>query len=1158
MSQPDLQKIALDISNVIVSVIIAVKTIDAPWAAPMLEGTKDVFFGRFEKIVDERKIRRWADTLADDLTEQIIPLLESESISSDILKYLAPTLAEALKNIPSDASIWLKTGLDSKKIEAYISNNTESKFLSEEDTVVYKRLTGIAGRTLEKSIPELPNFATLSAEAIIKELADLDDYIRSIVVEQISIYLESSQNTEENEQRYEEVYRSALVRELNKPEIFGLDNIAKSSRKYKLSTAFVSLSVNYESKIDPEKLKEAMLAERLGKFDEGDEHFRAIRQQTERIHKLLPKLEKKRLLIRGEAGSGKTTLLNWIVINAARLGFTGEHSELQEHYGHYLPFLIRLRDFANKDLPNYEDFTYLVDEDLTEDMPNRFVQRKLTAGQAMVVIDGVDEITPERREDVHKWLTKMLEKFTNIPVFVSSRIKAISENWLQDEGFTDAILLPMEKNDIEQFISYWHKALLIELNSNDEESEKNQQEVNTCKTRMLKRISESESLRRLARSPLLCAALCAVNHHNKGLDDQNRMEIYGAFVTILLSKRDKDRGIASVLTKDQIQIFIEELAYRMLVNTEKQQPLFVIGVEDSEEHINSMWQELKRDSTLSANEILRELVSRSGVLRFTGDERVEFIHRTLGEYIAARRFVLNIDVGFLVDRAENDLWHETLYFAAGHASLNAQTDKRAFVRQFPMKLIKKIESTKNRNIALLFLTFLDHSAMPINPEFVKNATSTLFPLKSTSEALIVSNAGNLALPFLNYDCNWNTHESAYALDTLFQIASIETIPILKTYEKYEPLNSIEDLDPVINLIIGRIHNVPENIQSGVLEILDGLSPKLILLKLENLPQLRNINILEKFSQLKGLVLSELPNLSNLGNLEKLNHLEELYLLELPQLTQIQNIAKLTQLRILDLAHLPKLTDVKFIKELTKLTDLYLNDLPKLSEIKSIEKLTQLRNFCLIGPSQVSDLSSIEKLTQLNLLALLRLQNVTQLCDISKLTLLEEFDLVELPHVNQIKDVEKLTKLKQLFLHNLPEVSEIKSIKTLSLLENLSLLNLPKISEIKSIETLVQLRELIINDLPEVSEINSITKLTQLKELVLISLPKVFDIKSIEKLTQLEKLTIDDLQEVSEIDSIKKLPHLNELNLYDLPKINIVRKTIDSQEKIKEFIKDISN
>jgi hypothetical protein len=69
-----------------------------------------------------------------------------------------------------------------------------------------------------------------------------------------------------------------------------------------------------------------------------------------------------------------------------------------------------------------------------------------------------------------------------------------------------------------------------------------------------------------------------------------------------------------------------------------------------------------------AEDVLQHLLDRSGVIREPVLGRIDFVHRTFQEYLAAKEAIEDQSVDTLVTRAHLDQWRETIVMAVGHGT----------------------------------------------------------------------------------------------------------------------------------------------------------------------------------------------------------------------------------------------------------------------------------------------------------------------------------------------------------------------------------------------------------------------------------------------------------------------------------------------------------
>ena len=296
---------------------------------------------------------------------------------------------------------------------------------------------------------------------------------------------------------------------------------------------------------------------------------------------------------------------------------------------------------------------------MAQEMPGGWVHGLLRDGRALVLIDGVDEMPEGQREHVRSWLGGLIGDFPNARYVVTSRPTAIAEGWLEEFGFAASELQPMSTTDVTEFIRQWHKAMAAEVIDADEANELARYEQS-----LLTAIDADRYLRALTVSPLLCALICALNRERRTQLPRDRMEIYEAALDMLLERRDRERGVelaASPLTRTEKLLLLQDIAFWLIRN----------GWSDAsaDRVVGQVARSLLQLHQVSGKppEVFRDLMERSGLLREPAAGRVDFVHRTFQEYLAAKAAVDNDEIGQLVANAHDDQWREVVVMAAAHA-----------------------------------------------------------------------------------------------------------------------------------------------------------------------------------------------------------------------------------------------------------------------------------------------------------------------------------------------------------------------------------------------------------------------------------------------------------------------------------------------------------
>ncbi|MFJ4599451.1 NACHT domain-containing protein [Streptomyces griseoluteus] len=366
-----------------------------------------------------------------------------------------------------------------------------------------------------------------------------------------------------------------------------------------------------------------------------------------------------RVLLRGEAGSGKTTLLRWLAVTAARGAFSGELAD----WNGLTPVFVKLREYSGRALPAPEAMLDSVAGQITGVMPKAWVERQLTDGRALLLIDGVDELLDAERRGVREWLRKLLAAYPDVRMVVTSRPAAAGADWLRRERFTALHLDRMTPPDLAAFVRQWHQAVR-ELG---EELPCPVDELPRYEQSLLNSLKDRPHLQSLAGTPLLAAMLCAM-HLNRGSQlPRDRMELYRNALHTLVHERDADRNVPSALDSglslgDKV-VLLRDLAWRLSDNNRSE-----ISLEQAAVHVGRKLAGMRHLDEEDGRAVLESLRDRSGVLRSPTLGRLDFVHRTFQEYLAAEEAAEEDRIGNLIERAHLDLWRETIIMAAGHAN----------------------------------------------------------------------------------------------------------------------------------------------------------------------------------------------------------------------------------------------------------------------------------------------------------------------------------------------------------------------------------------------------------------------------------------------------------------------------------------------------------
>lgn len=499
-------------------------------------------------------------------------------------------------------------------------------------------------------------------------------------------------------------YRYQVANVLDRLELFGV-TAADSVRRYPLSLAYIRLSVVTHGRRSV-----------AGPVPVDDVLARGSR-----------------VFLRGEAGSGKTTLLQWLAVRAARGDFSGRLA----HWNDAVPFFVPLRRYVAQALPAPEEFLSQVGRHIADEMPPGWVRRTLADGRALVLVDGIDELPEAERAPARVWLRELTTAYPDARYVVTSRPTAASEGWLEAEDFDPAELRQMSWQDIEAFVRHWHAAMAV---SRVDDSAL--EHLASHEQALLAALRTKRRLRVLAENPLLCALLCALHLDRRMQLPRDRMELYAVALEMLLDRRDVERRIVDhgpALSYTDKILILQDLAYWLIRNGMSDAPC-----DRAAERVERRLASLHRLSA-DPHAVFRQLLVRSGLLREPVAGRVDFVHRTFQEYLAARAAVEADDIGVLVENAHRDQWREAVVMAAGHA----QPRQREELLRLLLDRGDR-EGAGWHTLHALAVACLETSPQ-LSPETyarIQQVAADLLPPRSMSDAQALARTGEFVLDLL--------------------------------------------------------------------------------------------------------------------------------------------------------------------------------------------------------------------------------------------------------------------------------------------------------------------------------------------------------------------------------------------------------------------------
>ena len=936
----------------------------------------DLLKSRTSDALAQRRVQRQFDTIGEKVGESLLPLFEIESARLDeaSLTAVALAVADAFDKVKLSSELLVKHNLEPTKLAKQVltTNLAGIQLFSETEKAFYQRIIEESCAYIVDIASQLPSFTEKTFAEVLQRDDQIITSVNKILQEVRRIRDKVDPMTEAG--RFEEDYCKTVARKLDELQLFGT-NLSNASRRYRLSVAYVTLSVAQKSPLITKTEHNIGIVKAEASEDAYTEAI------LDRVAVDTALARSRRLFIRGPAGSGKTTLLQWIAVKSSSRSFSGYLSDLNNT----LPFFIRLRQFVQTELPRPEAFPSLVAPLIADTMPKGWAHMQLKSGRVIVLVDGLDEVPALRRENVRVWLKDLVETYPHTRFILTSRPHAAAEDWMVHEGFSNAELQPMQLSNIYTFINHWHMAVKDELYEDTEKAE-----LVSLSSHLKENVKHNRSLRNLAINPLLCAMLCALNRDRRQQLPANRIELYEACCSLLLERRDKERYVElidyPVLNYNQKRRLLEDLAYWMIKNNWSE-----VASELVDERFERKLRNMPSVSPdISGSRVRQFFVERAGIIREPGAGQTDFVHRTFQEFLAAQAAIDEMDIGVLVANGHNDQWREVIILASGLAS---QRTCELLIND----LIARGDREKEfrYQLHLLAVSCFETSVelrQDIRAE-VDKRLNELIPPKNMRDAEALAAAGELAVKYLAKKNEYPTTIAAACIRTLSVIGSDSALEVLEGYANNAPPPIVDELlnawnsfkrETYARQVLSDALRYSSNLSMEDLPSLDGFQyfTGLTELHLSGCAAVSDLSPLKDLTQLTRLHLSDCSAVSDFSPLAALTELLELHLSDCSAVSDFSPLKGLIQLKVLNLSGCSYLR----VFELLSLTQLEKLDLSGCSQLSTINLagMTKLRKLDLTNCYQVSDLSSLAELTQLKELYLLGCSQVTDLSVLAKL------------------------------------------------------------------------------------------------------------------------------------------------------------------------------
>lgn len=689
-------------------------------------------------FLEAKKFNRTVESFIDAVAKEFIYEIESQVKDKERKKAILDQIREDIQKINLDEKMLIASIHNSNEMSMKIMEQSkrERELWSETEIGLYSNCVKYISKMGIDFVAKFPDFSSSALSIIIQRQEEYFEELQSILSD-IYFMTCALKGAEDDYYEFESMYREKVIDKYGKVELIGAKIQDRHIRKYDIMSAYVELNC-----IEDRTMKEIELS---NVFD------------TSNV-----------IWIKGDAGAGKTTFLQWVAICSAK----GEYTAIK-NIENTIPIVIGLR---NIDWPfNLSNIIDKVTASEGVGCPKGWVQKLLAKQEAILLFDGFDEISITKREDIYTYIEELTKKYPKIKILLTAR-NSVRDNIECTKTCYE--IVPMKMERIKEFVEYWHKSV---LRHNAIESD---EEINDLKNNLICKIVENPSLKDLAKNPLLCALLCALNYINNKQLPENKMQLFEQCCEMLMDARDSQRNIDVSIYNNVPKLdyrtkrrILDEIAFRMLKN----------GVSsENRSTVEEFLHHLLEDTNIIPNHherydvgnVLNFLIERSGIIREPEEGVISFIHKTFMEFLAVKAICRNCDWDILVKEACNVNWRETIIMCFDEMG-NSNID---YVLKNLVEKAKMENDDRYILMSSLCVSNTKFFCSPIKKEIDKKINEMIPPSDEKIEEM--AELGSYLLSFLKNSSQYTTKERYNCLITLANIDAKEKIPVILSYIKF--------------------------------------------------------------------------------------------------------------------------------------------------------------------------------------------------------------------------------------------------------------------------------------------------------------------------------------------------------------------------------------
>ncbi|MEO1743132.1 MAG: GUN4 domain-containing protein [Cyanobacteria bacterium J06629_9] len=345
-----------------------------------------------------------------------------------------------------------------------------------------------------------------------------------------------------------------------------------------------------------------------------------------------------RLAIIARGGYGKTTLLRNI---AYCYGTRPGQLSRAKRVPRLIPILLYLRDWrgvmAQADAPDLP--TLIADHYLPKvrggqrlNLDATWADKLLRQGNALVMIDGFDEVATDDCKAVGVWIDRAVSTYGTTARFVLTSRPVGYDRYNSDHGWTPIEVQPFTEDQRDDFLRRWYRCQVKNLypGRTPEHIEAN---ANELADDLIAQIDQRSALAKMADNPLLLVMIATVHkfHPTQKLPVE-RTKLYQRFLKMLLEDRPEYKGIDMALSAEQAQLVLQGVAWAMV-----RQDKIALPKAELADLVQALLPcDTDTGVAVKPKQFIRQVEEVSELfVRRESAEEYEFAHRSFQEYLAA-------------------------------------------------------------------------------------------------------------------------------------------------------------------------------------------------------------------------------------------------------------------------------------------------------------------------------------------------------------------------------------------------------------------------------------------------------------------------------------------------------------------------------------------